>query len=137
VLLTNLQQLVETFPKPFSTVEEIVNEFAVIASTDTGKRLLGAFDLASELDKREPEITCHFGNGCRRPVECYRPVVDPFAETVCIEDTAEKEDGFFIRVPVLEVVAGGYTCCSRIAVGGSGAFRWWLLTRLRWYFSRS
>lgn len=70
-------------------------------------------------------------------MESYCPVVDPFAETVRIEYATEKEDGFFIRIPVFEVVSDGYTCCSRIAVGGSGAFGWWLLTRLRWYFSRS
>ena len=51
-------------------------------------------------------------------------------------DAAEKKDGLFIGVPVLEIVTGGYTCCSRIAVGGNGAFRWCLLTRFRRCFAR-
>jgi hypothetical protein len=136
VLLANLQQFVETFPKSFSTVEEIVNEFAIIAAADARQTLFGAFDLASELDEGEPEVAGHLGDRSRGPVEGYCPIVDPFAEAVCIEDAAEKKDGLFIGVPVLEVVAGGYTCCSRIAVGGNGAFGWCLLTWFRRYFAR-
>lgn len=136
VLLTHFQQLVEALPKSFSTVEEIINEFAVVAAADARQGLLSALDFASKLDEREPEITGHFGDGSRGSVESYCPVVDPFTKAVCVEDAAKKKDWLFIWVPVLEVVAGGNTCCSCIAICGNGAFGWCLLTRLRWWFAR-
>ena len=136
MLLTHFQQLVEAFPQPFPTIEEIVNEFAVIAAANARQVFLSSLDLAGKLDEGKPEVAGHFGDRSRRPVEGYCPVIDPFAEAVCIEDATEKKNWLFIRVPVLEVVASGYTCCSRVAIGGDGTFWWWWLTRFRGYFAR-
>lgn len=49
MLLTHLQQLVEPFPKPFSTIEKVVDEFTIVAATDARQRLLSALDFAGEL----------------------------------------------------------------------------------------
>ena len=138
VFLANLQKLVESFPKTFARVEEIVDQFAVVATTDTGETLLGALDFTGKLDEGKPEVAGHFCDGCGRAVESDCPVVDPFSQTVCIEDTAEEKNGLFIRIPVLEVVACGYTSSSCIAIGGSGALRRWclLLAGFRWWIAR-
>lgn len=46
------------------------------------------------------------------------PVVDPFAERVGIKDAAEKENGSFGWVPVLDGVTGGEACSSGVFLCG-------------------
>lgn len=125
LLLANLEQFIEPLPKPLARIQEIVDEFAVIAMPDFWQRFLGAFDFPSQMDEGEPEIAGHFCKGGGRTVESYCPVIDPFSETVCVEDGTEKQDGLFIWIPVFEVVACRNTCCAGIAVGCCGAFWWW------------
>lgn len=45
------------------------------------------------------------------------PVVDPLSERVCVEDTAQEDNGLFSWIPILIRVTGGNASASRIFFG--------------------
>jgi hypothetical protein len=54
----------------------------------------------------------------------HRPVVDPLAERICIEDAPKQDDGCLCRIPVLDGIAGWDTLTDRVFLGGFGCWSW-------------
>lgn len=101
-LLACLEQLPKLVGEALAGLDEVLHHLLVVEGADPGNDLLRTLDLASQLDKQQPEVTGHIGNGSRRAVQVDRPVEDPLAEAIGIENGAKKEDGLLGRVPVLQ-----------------------------------
>ena len=116
--LAGLEELLELVHDALAGLDELLDHLAVVLGPDLGHGLLGALDLARQLDEEQPELAGHLADGRARAVVVDGPVVDPLAERVRVEDAAEQLDGLLGRVPVLEREAGRDLVPLGIGLGG-------------------
>lgn len=90
-----LEELSKTLRKASTAVNEVLEDFTSLGVTDLRDHVLGALELARKLDEQEPEFTCHLREFVVGPEMISRPVVDPFAQRVRVENRTEQQDGWF------------------------------------------
>lgn len=100
--LARLQEVAKTLRKASTSFNEVLEDFTPLGVTDLCNHVLGALELARELDEQEPEFTRHLGQFVVGPEMISRPVINPFAQRVRVENRAEQQDGWFRRIPVLQ-----------------------------------
>lgn len=121
--LAGLQELLQLVGEALPGLDEVLDHVPGLLLADAGHALLGALDLAGELDQQEPELAGHVRDGGRGPVVVDGPVVDPLAQAVGVEDAAQEHDGLLGGVPVLERVARGDAVAAGVGLGGLGGRR--------------
>lgn len=87
--LARLEKLLELVGKTLPRLDEVIDHLLVLLCANARHALLRPLNLACELNQKQPKLSSHVGDGCRGTVVVDRPVVDPFAEAVRIEDAAE------------------------------------------------
>lgn len=116
--LASFEELAELVSQALARVNEVIENLLVLSAADAVNSLIRTLDLACELDKKEPELTSHVGDGSGRAVVEDSPVVDPLAKGVGVEDTAQQEDWLLSGIPVLERVTRGDLVPLGISIGG-------------------
>jgi hypothetical protein len=117
-LLAGLEQFLEANPEALTGLEEVLDKFAMLLVADVVDGLVGALDLASQLDEEKPEVASNVGHGLTGTVGIDGPVVDPLAQAIGIEDATEQQNWLLGSVPMLGRIAGGDARLARILFSG-------------------
>ena len=80
VLLADLEKFLEAYPQPLARLQEVLDKLPVLLLSDLLNDLVGALDLAGQLDEEQPEVASHVRQwgGWAVRVDC--PVVNPLAK---------------------------------------------------------
>lgn len=123
-VLAGLEQSFEASPEPLARLEEVFDHLAGLGGSDERGTLVGTLDLPREFDEKQPEITGDVGHGGGGAVVEGSPVVDPFAQGVCVKDRAEQQDGGLLGIPVLDAVAWRDVVVDGVCLGGPRGRLW-------------
>lgn len=117
-VLACFEQLLEAHPESFAAFQKVRNGFARFTTLDTVETLVRPLDLACQLDQQQPQIACNIGHRGGSAIMKNGPVVDPLAQRVGVEHTAEENNRSFGRVPVLGRISGRNSSALGIFFGG-------------------
>lgn len=117
VFFAGFKQPFQPAPETVARLEEILHHFIAVWIAHARQALVCTFHLPSKLNEQQPKVATDFADGCRRPVMVDGPIIDPFTQTVGVEDGSQEEDGRFGRVPIFRRVP----CRDPGASGVSGS----------------
>lgn len=87
--LAFFEKSLELVPKSLSALDEVMDSLLLLNIADATDAFLSSLHLPRKLDEQKPKLTRHVSHGSGGTMMKDRPIIDPLAEGIGIEDTSE------------------------------------------------